>query len=196
MARKRGGLSFYKRERKFNTKIFAEIMSWVFWGVVMSLIAFVFVYLFGIRTSIIGPSMEPRLYNAQEILIDRFTYILFSPKQGDVVVFRPNGNENAHYYVKRVIGCPGDTVLIKDGVIYINNVIYDENGMFDHAEYAGIAENMLTLGDDEYFVLGDNLNDSEDSRSSNIGFVKKDYIIGRAWFHFSSVNGDPAGFIK
>ena len=79
MARKRGGLSFYTKEKKFNTKIFAEIMSWVFWGVVMSLIAFVFVYLFGIRTSIIGPSMEPRLYNAQEILIDRFTYILFSP---------------------------------------------------------------------------------------------------------------------
>ncbi|MDE6687841.1 MAG: signal peptidase I, partial [Lachnospiraceae bacterium] len=112
---RRKGLTFYEKEKKINKKLLKEIGQWIFWGAVMMLIAFVAVFCFGIRTSVIGGSMEPTLSNGQEILIDRFSYFFVSPGRGDVVVFLPNGNENSHYYVKRVIGLPGDTISIQDG---------------------------------------------------------------------------------
>lgn len=189
------GLTFYKKEKKINKKLLKEISQWVFWGAAMILIAFVIVFCFGIRTSVIGGSMEPTLSNGQEILIDRFSYFFVSPGRGDVVVFLPNGNENSHYYVKRVIGLPGDTISIQDGSVIINGSLYEEDGMYDKMEDGGIAETEIVLGEDEYFVLGDNRNNSEDSRSSNIGIVMRNYMIGRAWFHMSS--GDTQlGFIK
>ena len=193
MAKKKG-LTFYTKERKINRKLLREILVWIFSGALMVLIAFVFVYLFGIRTSVIGVSMEPALVNGQEILIDRFVYLIGPPKQEDVVVFKPNGNENAHLYVKRVVGTPGDTVLIRDGLLYINGDVYDEAGIFDRIEHGGIAENAVDLEEDEYFVLGDNRNDSEDSRSSNIGIVRREYIIGRAWFKLKCGKA-KAGFV-
>ncbi len=192
---KKSGLSFYRKEKRISKQAMKETGRWIFWGLAMVLIAFVFVYCFGIKTSVIGISMQPTLYNGQEIFIDRFSYFIVSPKQGDVVVFLPNGNDNSHYYVKRIIGTPGDTVLIQNGLIYINGEIYEEEGNYDKIEDGGIAENGITLGAEEYFVLGDNRNDSEDSRSSNVGIVMRGYIIGRAWFHLQS--GDTRlGFIK
>ena len=195
MGRRKGGLSFYRKERKINKKLFKEIGQWIFWGAVMVLVAFVAVFCFGIRTSVIGMSMEPTLYNSQEILIDRFSYFIVGPQRGDVVVFLPNGNENSHYYVKRVIGIPGDTISIQDGQVMIDGLPYEEDGIYDKMESGGIAETAITLGEDEYFVLGDNRNSSEDSRSSNVGIVMRDYIIGRAWFHLSAGDVRP-GFIK
>ena len=194
MARHKG-LSFYQKKRGISAGIVKEIAVWIFSGLVMVLIAFMFIYLFGIRTSVIGYSMEPTLYNGQEVLIDRFAYNIGQPKQGDVVIFRPNGNENAHYYVKRIIAVPGDTVLIRDGLIFVNGDIYDDQGIFDKIEAGGIAEAGVTLEEDEYFVLGDNRNNSEDSRSSNIGVVRKEYMTGKAWFHMGSKDMRP-GFIK
>ncbi|MDE6742813.1 MAG: signal peptidase I [Lachnospiraceae bacterium] len=192
---RRKGLSFYEKEKKINKKLLKEIGQWIFWGAVMMLIAFVAVFCFGIRTSVIGGSMEPTLSNGQEILIDRFSYFFVSPGRGDVVVFLPNGNENSHYYVKRVIGLPGDAISIQDGYVMINGILYDEDGKYDKMEDGGIAETEITLGEDEYFVLGDNRNNSEDSRSSNVGIVMRNYMIGKAWFHMSS--GDVhLGFIK
>ncbi|MBP3470323.1 MAG: signal peptidase I, partial [Lachnospiraceae bacterium] len=122
MGRRKGGLSFYRKERKINKKLFKEIGQWIFWGAVMVLVAFVAVFCFGIRTSVIGMSMEPTLYNSQEILIDRFSYFIVGPQRGDVVVFLPNGNENSHYYVKRVIGIPGDTISIQNGQVMIDGL--------------------------------------------------------------------------
>ena len=196
MPRKSKGLSFYQKERKIDKDVAKEVLVWLFWGMVMVMLAFAFVYLLGIRTSIIGNSMSPVLLSGQEVLIDRFTYFVSDPKRDDVIVFLPNGNENSHMYVKRVIGTPGDTVLIKDGMIYVNGEIYDRNGLFDRVEDGGIAENGLALGDNEYFVLGDNLNDSEDSRSGNVGTVKKDYILGKVWFALAGDTSATAGFVK
>ena len=195
MSRKKKGLSFYNKEKKINKKSLGVIAKFVFWGAVMILIAFVFVYCFGIKTSVIGDSMEPTLYNAQEIFIDRFSYFLSSPGRGDVIVFSPNGNKNAHYYVKRVIAVPGDTILIKDGYVYVNGELSEDVLSKEKVKAAGIAKSGITLLDDEYFVLGDNVNHSEDSRDSNIGIVKSEYIIGKAWYHLKS-QYDKAGFIK
>lgn len=117
------------------------------------------------------------------------------PKRGDVIVFLPNGNQNSHYYVKRVVGLPGETIQIKDGSVYIDGVLLEEDDSFDKMAEAGIAENELLLASDEFFVLGDNRNSSEDSRSGNVGAVKRDNIIGKAWFHMA-VEEETMGLIK
>ena len=158
---RRKGLTFYNKEKKINKKLLQEIGQWVSWGAAMMLIAFVAVFCFGIRTSVIGISMQPTLSNGQEILIDRFSYFFVSPGRGDVVVFLPNGNENSHYYVKRVVGLPGDTISIQDGYVMIDGIVYEEDGNYDRMEDAGIAATEITLGEDEYFVLGDNRNNSK-----------------------------------
>lgn len=141
------------------------------------------VYSFGTRTSVIGVSMENTLYNGQTILINKIAYLLFPPKAGDVVVFLPNGNQNTHYYVKRVVATPGDTVVFQDGRLYVNGEVETDEA-YDKVADPGIADTVLTLGEDEFFVLGDNRNNSEDSRSGNIGPVNRSLIAGKAWFHF------------
>lgn len=129
--------------------------------------------------------MEPSLYNGQKILINRITYQFATPERNDVIVFRPNGNENSHYYVKRVIGLPGETIQIKQGKVYIDGTPFTED-VVDDTLTAGIAEEEIYLGVDEYFVLGDNRENSEDSRSANIGNVSSEIIDGKAWYHMES----------
>ena len=189
------GLSFYRKKKKISSAAIREIAEWFFLIFTAVLIGAVLVFSVGMRTSVIGFSMEPELYNGQEILINHFIYKLVSPKRGDVIVFLPNGNQNTHYYVKRVVGLPGETVQIKEERLYVDGVLVEEDGAFDKIADAGIAENEITLGSDEYFVLGDNRNNSEDSRSGNIGPVKRDNITGKAWFHMAS-SGKGMGFIK
>lgn len=193
MRRKSRGLSFYKKRKKISATALKEIFTWIFGIAVSVLLAFVLVLSVGMKTRVIGVSMEPALYNGQQILINRFLYTISSPKRGDVVVFLPNGNKNSHYYVKRVIAVPGETVQIKEGRVFVNGVLLEEE--FDKIADAGIAENEIRLGSEEYFVMGDNRNSSEDSRSGNIGAVRKELIEGRAWFKMAS--GDSKlGIIK
>lgn len=179
MARQKG-LSFYKRKKKISSAAVREVFSWIFGMLAAVFIAVVITYFLGITTNVVGVSMEPTLYNGQKILINRFVYVLSAPKPGDVVVFLPNGNENSHYYIKRVVAGPGDEVQIEDGVLYVNGREYEWET--DRITDAGIAANPLTMGRGEYFCVGDNVNNSEDSRSANIGQVKETDIIGKAWF--------------
>jgi signal peptidase I len=189
------GLSFYSRKKKVTSNLFIEILTWIF-GVVLSVfLAGVLVYFFGMTTHVVGESMEPTLYNEQTVLIDRLSYIFSAPKSGDVVVFLPNGNEKSHYYVKRVVGTPGDTVQIIDGHLYINEELFAYEDKYDEMAQAGIAENKITLKNGEYFVLGDNRNASEDSRSANIGIINKKNIVGKAWLHLGAGN-NTIGFVK
>lgn len=139
--------------------------------------------------------MEPSLYNGQTIFINRFVYRLLSPSEGDVIVFLPNGNQNSHYYVKRVVAVPGDKVQIIDGILYVNSENAELSEEYDKMADAGIALNEITLQSGEYFVLGDNRNNSEDSRSANIGVINEKDIIGKAWFHLSG-ESSGIGFIK
>ncbi len=193
---KNSGLNFRKKRRKkISITVVKEIFSWFFWILVSVFLAVVLMIVFGLRTNIIGNSMEPNLYSGQHILINRLVYSVSSPKKGDVVAFLPNGNEKSHYYVKRVIGVPGDTVQIINGRVYINNVQLEENNSYDKIADPGIAINPIYLNDDEFFVLGDNRNFSEDSRSGNIGVVYKQYMIGKVWFKVSD-QLDKIGFVK
>lgn len=192
---KNKGLSFYKRKKKVSSNLVKEIFSWIF-GILTSIfLAYVIVFCVGMTTSVIGVSMEPGLYNGQTIFVNRFIYRLMTPKTGDVVVFLPNGNPNSHYYIKRVAAGPGDKVQIINGALYVNGESAEAGEDYDKMADSGIAVNEITLLSGEYFVLGDNRNNSEDSRSANIGVVNEKDIIGKAWFHLSG-GEDGIGFIK
>lgn len=187
MSRRRAGLSFRRQRRKFNLPLFKEIVSWVVELIVVIGLAYVLVSFFGIRTNVVGQAMEQTLENDDNILVNRFAYIMSKPKAGDVIVFLPNGNNKSHYYVRRVVAVPGDTIQIKDGALYVNDELYKESTDVASMEDAGLASDPIELEKDEYFVLGDNRNNSEDSRYANIGNVKRDYIIGKTWFRFSGI---------
>lgn len=192
---KQKGLSFYKRKKKVSSNLVKEIFNWIF-GILASIfLAYVIVYCVGMTTSVIGVSMEPSLYKGQTIFVNRFIYRLLSPSVGDVIVFLPNGNQNSHYYVKRVVAAPGDKVQIIDGILYVNGESTEVGEDYDKMADAGIAVNEITLQSGEYFVLGDNRNNSEDSRSANIGVVNEKDVIGKAWFHLSGEDSG-IGFIK
>lgn len=192
--RRKGGLSFYYKEKKINNQRIKTAMGYIFWVLLAILTAYVFVVTAGIKTSVMGTSMEPSLYNGQEILINKVLYKFVRPTRGDVIVFSPNGNENAHYYVKRVIGVPGDTVQILNGVLYLNGEM-QQDAFADKIADAGLANEIITVPEDEYFVMGDNCNNSEDSRSANLGNVHIDNIVGKAWFHMAA-RKEGLGFIK
>lgn len=187
------GLSFYKKRKKISAAVVREVFSWIFGILIAVFLAVAANFFYGMTTNVVGVSMETTLYNGQQIFIDRFSYILSSPKEGDVVIFLPNGNENAHYYVKRVLAGPGDKVRVEGGILYVNGV--ESEWVTEKIMEAGIAANEFTLENGEYFCMGDNPNNSEDSRSANIGPVKEADIIGRVWFHLQC-NEDGIGFVK
>ncbi len=142
----------------------------------------------GQRTEVSGESMSNTLHSGDTLWIDKLEYEFGSPKRFDVVVF-PYGEDDDTYYIKRIIGLPGETVYIdEDGTIYINDepLEGDKYGREVIAEdKRGVASEEITLGDDEYFVLGDNRNNSRDSRVSDVGNIHKNDIIGRAVFRFT-----------
>lgn len=175
-----GELRFYRRKKKINMSLVKSIMAWMFQIAVVIFIACVFVQYFGEKTSMIGQSMSPTLADGDKILINRLVYKFDNPERNDVVVFKPNGNENMHFYIKRVIGLPGETVQIKDGKIYIDDELLEETETEEILK-PGLAEEPVKLGKDEYFLLGDNRNNSEDSRYANIGNVNIKHIRGKAW---------------
>lgn len=187
------GLSFYKKKKKISSAFVREVINWIFGIVAAVFIAVVLNYFLGMTTGVVGVSMEPTLYNGQKVYVNRFLYILSSPKTGDVVVFLPNGNENSHYYVKRVIAVPGDHLVVQDGIMYVNGI--QSPWVTEKLVDAGIAENEFTLEAGEYFCIGDNPGNSEDSRSANIGPVEETDIVGKVWFR-AKCEEQGMGFVK
>lgn len=192
--KKDGRLNIPKEKKRINYGALKEGFLWAFELVIAFAIAAVLVLNFGLMTSNVGQSMEPTLKSGDGVLTNRIIYRLTEPKRGDIVVFKPNGNEKSHYYLKRVIGLPGETVRITDGFIYIDGELLEEKIMLDKIAYAGTAEEDVVLGKDEYFVLGDNRNASEDSRNAEIGNIRKQDIAAKAWFDVNF--GGNFGFIQ
>lgn len=193
MARQKG-LNFRKRKRELNIPLLREIAVWLVELAIAVALAGVLVYFVGVRTTMIGQSMNPKLNDGDQVLINRFVYKVSKPKIGDVIVFLPNGNEKSHYYIKRVIAAGGDTVQITDGVIYVNDEPLMKTYHTGTIADAGLAAEPVTLAADECFVMGDNPAGSEDSRFANIGNVKSEYVIGKAWFKLTPLS--EAGFIE
>lgn len=153
-------------------------------GIAYFLASFVTNYV-AYQTPVEGESMEPTLTDGDSVVIQRLSYYFTDPKRYDVVVFPvhyDSGSTEKTYYIKRVIGLPGETVQIIDGSVYINNEkLTDDKYSSTSINEAGIAENPLVLGENQYFVMGDNRNMSTDSRNSYVGLVNKNDIVGEAW---------------
>jgi signal peptidase I len=133
------------------------------------------------HTSVEGSSMETTLTNNDQLIVENISYYLHDPERFDVIVFPYNDEVN---YIKRIIGLPGETVQIRNGCIYINGELLDESYGRETIEDPGIAAEEIQLGDDEYFVLGDNRNASIDSRKEEVGLIKRSDIKGKAWLRF------------
>lgn len=195
MGRRQKGLTFIEKKKRVSRDLVKDILGTLFYCFAAILLGVVIVVAFGMRISVIGISMSPSLENGQVVLVDRFSLRLLNPQREDVVCFYPKGNENSHLYIKRIIGIPGETVQIKDGYVYVNGVRLLEDEGFDKIEDPGLAQTEFVLKEDEYFVLGDNRNNSEDSRNGNIGAVMKDTMVGKVWFKLRN-DENRMGFVK
>lgn len=141
------------------------------------------------RTIVDGPSMEDTLHDGESLLVEKISWHFGWIDRFDIIVFYPYGREvEEEYYVKRVIGLPGETVQIIGSEIYINGEVLEENYGKDPITNPGRAADPITLGEDEYFVLGDNRAVSLDSRYDSVGNVKRENIGGKAIFRIWPLN--------
>ena len=158
----------------------------VYVGIVLA-ITFLIITFVGQRTHVSGESMENTLDDGDQLIVDKLTYRFHDPERFDIIVFPFRYKDNT-YYIKRIIGLPGETVQIADGEIYINGEVLEESYGREVMQDAGLAEEPITLGDDEYFVLGDNRNYSSDSRDPSVALIHRKEIIGRAWLRIWPLN--------
>lgn len=178
-------------EKKVDWK--KELLSWV--GYILFVIALTYVILtyVGQRTMVDGRSMNPTLNDRDNLIVEKLSYRFKDPERFDIIVFPPY--DTKEYYIKRIIGLPGETVQIDEaGTIYIDGEVLEESYGLETIRYPGRAIEEVELGEEEYFVLGDNRNNSVDSRSEDVGNVSRDQIIGRAWVRIWPLS--DIGFLK
>lgn len=173
-----------RKERLANMsdreKELREILSWIGYIVMIICATYLIVTYVGQRTKVSGDSMMNTLYDGDNLIVDKISYRFRAPKRYEIIVFPYRYQENT-YYIKRIIGLPGETVQIIDGYVYIDGEKLDEHYGREVMLKAGIAEKPIQLGEDEYFVLGDNRNCSSDSRETSVGVLHRSELIGRAW---------------
>lgn len=159
-----------------------EFLGWVLYIAIVIGATYLIVTFVGQRTRVSGDSMESALHNGDNLIVDKISYRFREPERYEIIVFPYKYQENT-FYIKRIIGLPGETVQIKDGEVYINDELLGETYGLEKIEAGreGTAIDPITLGPDEYFVLGDNRNHSSDSREPSVGILTKDDLIGRAW---------------
>ena len=160
--------------------IIKELLAWLAMIAVVVAATYLVVTFVGQRTQVSGESMETTLSDGDHLIVDKISYRFRDPERYDIVVFPYRLEENT-YYIKRIIGLPGETVQIVDGYVYINGIQLDEHYGNEIMEKPGIAADPVTLGEEEYFVLGDNRNNSQDSRTVSVGVIHRNEILGRAW---------------
>lgn len=171
-----------------------EILSTSLYLLVVLVLTFLVVTYVGQRTKVIGSSMEPMLSDGDNLIVDKISYRFEDPKRFDIIVF-PFRYAEKTYYIKRIIGLPGETIYIdEDGVIYIDGEVLTESYGKEVIADPGRAYEPITLGEDEYFVMGDNRNNSSDSRDPVVGNIHRDEFIGKAWMRIWPL--DKMGMIK
>lgn len=158
-----------------------EIFSTVLYILIVLAVTYLVITFVGQRTQVKGSSMEPTLSDNDNLIVDKISYRFKDPQRFDIIVF-PFQYEEDTYYIKRIIGMPGETVYIDgDGTIYIDGEVLYENYGREIMISAGRASEPIELAEDEYFVLGDNRNNSSDSRDPSVGNIHRDKIIGKTW---------------
>ena len=170
------------------------IFTWIFQIAVTLVLAAVVAIFFFQSITMQESSMEPTLETGERFFVNKLIYKFTSPDRGDIIAFTKDGSDDAPIHIKRVIGLPVETIEIRDGVIYIDGEEYEEKGDLPQITNPGLAEDGVTLGNDEYFVLGDNRNNSEDSRFAEVQNIDKKYIEGKLWFCIYPA--DQMGFVK
>ncbi len=175
-------------------KVLREILSTSAYILFVLCAIYLLIHFVGQRTQVLGSSMEPKLSSEDNLIVDKISYRFHEPERFDIIVF-PYHYENNTYYIKRIIGMPGETVQIDgEGNILIDGEVLEENYGKEVIQSPGRAYEEITLGDDEYFVMGDNRNNSTDSRDPSVGNIKRSEIIGRAWLRIWPL--DKFGLIK
>ncbi|MCD8396870.1 MAG: signal peptidase I [Lachnospiraceae bacterium] len=158
-----------------------EIVSWILYIAFVILATWLILHFVGQRTVVDGRSMNDTLQDGDNLIVEKLSYRFGDPQRFDIIVFKPY-EDSDELYIKRIIGLPGETVRIdEDGNIYIDGELLEENYGKETIENPGRASEEITLGEDEYFVLGDNRNNSTDSRTERVGNVSRDSIVGKAW---------------
>lgn len=181
-----------KEEKKSGA--LREILSMIGWILFIFCLVFLVTTYVGQRTRVEGHSMEPALSDGDNLIVDKISYRFHDPVRFDIIIFPYQWEPNT-YYIKRIIGLPGETIQIDDeGNIYIDGEVLQEHYGLERIKNPGSAREPITLGEDEYFVLGDNRNNSEDSRFTQVGVIHRDDIVGRAWLRIYPF--DRIGFIR
>lgn len=166
-----------EEEESFFKILFSRFLELVVCVLIAFGLSAAFNHFIGTHTIVEGASMESTLHDEDSLYVDKIAYRFGKPKRFDIIVFR---YDEDNYYIKRIIGLPGETVEIKDGIIYINGNKLNENYGLENMDELNNTYDAVTIGEDEYYVLGDNRNHSTDSRSKDVGLVKKSQIIGKA----------------
>ena len=182
-----GRNNYGKRAEKSKLSVLKEIFGFLIYVAVVVGITFLIITFVGQRTYVSGSSMENTLSDGDNLIVDKITYRFTDPQRFDIIVFPFQYGEKV-YYIKRIIGLPGETIRVQDGEIYVDGEILEDSYGREVMRSSGIAEDPIVLGEDEYFVLGDNRNDSMDSRDPSVGLIKRDHIIGRAWMRVWPLN--------
>lgn len=183
-----------QEEEQKNLTLGQEILQMSIYLLIVLCLTFLLIHYVGQRTRVQGDSMRPTLHDGDNLIVDKLSYRFRDPQRFDIIVF-PYEHKKKTYYIKRIIGMPGERVRIdQDGIIYINGEVLEEDYGAEVMMNPGRAGTEITLGPDEYFVLGDNRNNSSDSRDPSVGNIHRDRIIGKAWIRiwpFSDI-----GFLK
>lgn len=174
-----------RKQKEFNRKAFFQTLRQYAISILIVMIFGYSIVAFGVQTlKIVGQSMEPTLANGDLVLVNKIGYVFSAPKRYDLVVFRQREHEDEYYNVKRIIGLPGETVVIQDGYLFINGAALSDLPFDERIATEGLALEGVTLGDGEYFVLGDNVNNSEDSRFANMGNILKNEMLGKVFYRW------------
>ena len=171
-------MSILKNTEKKSKSLLQIIWSWLFFLILLLAVIIGMVSVLGRQRTVSGSSMYPALADGDHILVDTFTYRFFDPARFDVVIF-PFQYQTDVNYIKRIIALPGETIQILDGKILINGRELKENYGFTPTDQPGLASAPITLGNDEYFVMGDNRSETSDSREPSIGNLKRSQIFGK-----------------
>ena len=181
-----------RRSLWYSTKS-RNITTWIVEIVIVLALSAVFSYIFCSSVTVLESSMDPTLQAGNRVMINRVSYTVGKIKRGDLIAYTNSDSTDASVHVKRVIGLPGEKIQIRDGLILIDGQTYIEERAFPSMNSGGLAENGVTLGNEEYFVLGDNRNNSEDSRFTDVGNIPARAVMGKVWLIVSPLSS--FGFI-
>lgn len=177
---------FDLEERRFSKQFILKLMITLVEAVIVIFVAFA-ITRYGLeKMTVSGEYMSPTLKSGDCVLVNKLSYRFHKIHRNDVVVVQQTGSEHSYFTLERVIGLPGEKVQIQDGQVYINGKKLKEKLDFPLMDNGGMAEDAFTLDNGQYFVLGDNRNECEDSRNATVGNISRSSIVGKAWIRMNS----------